>query len=454
MKYFSKLSTQYSRLLSPLPAKANLQRLIKQRQFSTINDLNQEYQVDSNSIIPRQKSEIQKQGIDDSGWISKLKNRKIVAIKGADSTKFLQGLISQDMSLFEKDGSDRASIYTSFLNVKGKVLLDGFLAKPLLANQVQDDTEYWLDVADYDVDDLQKHLKKYAIRKKIKVEDISHIISAYAIQTLQGVDCKEGHFFRPLQDTATMFESEEFPGQFETDIACFTDPRTNYNGVRILCAEGSFEYDDPDIAVYENDEEYKFTRMTLGLVEGSKECSNQFPLHLNFQQLNGVSTTKGCYVGQEIVQRTTHMGTLRKQALPFMLQTNDRFVVNQNMFAPLRNKDDQFTEDLTGLEIKDEKGGKIGKILASQYNAGVAMIDLLKLYNQKQNAKFFLNDRRVMLWQPTWLKLYDIEQEIAEQDPNDPNAKEDQEMVKDFENQMKSVQQGNVTPDMKISGKK
>jgi len=33
------------------------------------------------------------------------------------------------------------------------------------------------------------------------------------------------------------------------------------------------------------------------LVEGSKECGNQFPLHLNFQQLNGVSTTKGCYIG-------------------------------------------------------------------------------------------------------------------------------------------------------------
>lgn len=44
-----------------------------------------------------------------------------------------------------------------------------------------------------------------------------------------------------------MFESEEHPGEFETDIACFADPRTNMNGVRILCAEGSFEWDDGTI---------------------------------------------------------------------------------------------------------------------------------------------------------------------------------------------------------------
>jgi len=38
-----------------------------------------------------------------------------------------------------------------------------------------------------------------------------------------------------------MFESEEFPGCFETDVAAFVDPRTNSNGVRVLCAEESFE---------------------------------------------------------------------------------------------------------------------------------------------------------------------------------------------------------------------
>jgi hypothetical protein len=43
-----------------------------------------------------------------------------------------------------------------------------------------------------------------------------------------------------------MFESEEFPGVKETDIAAFVDPRTVAQGVRVLCAEESFEFDSEE----------------------------------------------------------------------------------------------------------------------------------------------------------------------------------------------------------------
>ena len=90
-----------------------------------------------------------------------------------------------------------------------------------------------------------KHVKRYSMRKNIKTEDISEVIKPFAIQTLGGLEDKEqeGHFFKMLQDNAPMFESEEHPGQFETDICAFVDPRTKANGVRILCAEESFEPD-------------------------------------------------------------------------------------------------------------------------------------------------------------------------------------------------------------------
>ncbi len=69
-----------------------------------------------------------------------------------------------------------------------------------------------------------------------------------------------------------MFQSEEFPGQFETDVLVFADPRTSFNGVRILCAEGSFEIEDPDIKVFQDQSEYNIIRHINGLVEGSNEC--------------------------------------------------------------------------------------------------------------------------------------------------------------------------------------
>ena len=73
--------------------------------------------------------------------------------------------------------------------------------------------EYWVDVHERDAETFMKHCRKYALRKNIKIEDISHIIKSFTVQTLTGVDGNpEGHFFSRLQDTVQMFESEEFPG--------------------------------------------------------------------------------------------------------------------------------------------------------------------------------------------------------------------------------------------------
>ena len=37
------------------------------------------------------------------------------------------------MNIFEKEGDERAAIYTSFLTVKGKTMFDAIITKPRLA---------------------------------------------------------------------------------------------------------------------------------------------------------------------------------------------------------------------------------------------------------------------------------------------------------------------------------
>jgi folate-binding Fe-S cluster repair protein YgfZ len=104
------------------------------------------------------------------------------------------------MGTFKKEGATRAALYSAFLNVKGKTMFDAFIVKPKLANQCDDDTEYWVDLHEEDIDPLRKHLHKYALRKNVKIEDISHIIKSFSIQTIVGVKEPEGHFFNRLQD--------------------------------------------------------------------------------------------------------------------------------------------------------------------------------------------------------------------------------------------------------------
>lgn len=186
------------------------------------------------------------------------------------------------------------------------------------------------------------------------------------------MDCGEGLIFEDLQSTAEMFESEVYPGQMETDVLAFADPRTSLVGVRVMCGHGSFEVDDPNIKYYNNGDhkEYDLFRYLNAVVEGSSECGGHFPFHVNFNQLNGVSTTKGCYIGQELIQRTTHVGTVRKQTLPFIVQTHDekkgeKLELDLNNFNAMTLVNREFSHALKDLELKDHKGLKVGKILAS-----------------------------------------------------------------------------------------
>lgn len=57
------------------------------------------------------------------------------------------------------------------------------------------------------------------------------------------------------------------------------------------------------------------------------------------------------------------------------------------------------------MDIKDQKGTKVGKILGSQFNVGSVMVDMPRIYKNGVNAKYFLEDQQIVMWQPAWLRL-------------------------------------------------
>lgn len=66
-----------------------------------------------------------------------LKDRTIFIIEGSDTEKFLQGITTNNVNLLypEKypqleNASRRVSIYTMFLNPKGKIITDALIIRP------------------------------------------------------------------------------------------------------------------------------------------------------------------------------------------------------------------------------------------------------------------------------------------------------------------------------------
>jgi folate-binding protein YgfZ len=56
----------------------------------------------------------------------------------------------------------------------------------------------------------------------------------------------------------------------------------------------------------------------LGVPEAGKDyvLGEAFPHEADFDQLEGLSLTKGCFVGQEVVSRMEHRGAVRKRVVP------------------------------------------------------------------------------------------------------------------------------------------
>jgi folate-binding Fe-S cluster repair protein YgfZ len=98
--------------------------------------------------------------------------------------------------------------------------------------------------------------------------------------------------------------------------------------------------------------------------------------------LNGVSFEKGCYIGQELTQRTYHTGVIRRVALPYFILSKEQASFSRENFNPFLYLDKNFDIDILSEQItaiQNEKSIKIGKILTQKMNFGIALVDITKI---------------------------------------------------------------------------
>ena len=125
---------------------------------------------------------------------------------------------------------------------------------------------------------------------------------------------------------------------------------------------------------------YQAQRLRLGIPEGSADfiVDKLLILEGNLDYLNGVSFTKGCYVGQELTARMKHRGKVRKRLLP--VQVTGEFP------AP----GTPISED--GKEIGEMRGGQGGRAIA-----------YLRLDDIKVGKSYACGAAQVTPERPDWL---------------------------------------------------
>jgi folate-binding protein YgfZ len=186
------------------------------------------------------------------------------------------------MDLLDK----QPAIHAALLTPQGKILFEFFVVKAA-------DEGFLLETAKDQVGSLVKRLNMYKLRARVGIADAT---PEYRVLALWG-------------------GAPVCHGPTARSVGPFDDPRLGTLGLRIL-AETQFAA----VAASTNGRDdtpqsYDAHRIGLGVPEGGKDYpfGDAFPHEANLDLLNGVSFTKGCFVGQEVVSRVQHRGSARRR---------------------------------------------------------------------------------------------------------------------------------------------
>ena len=209
-------------------------------------------------------------------YVAHLPSRGVIELSGEDRVSFLQGLVSNDVT---RAAPGRA-VWTGLLSPQGKWLSDFFV--------LAEGDRLLLDCPRNHVAMLVAKLSRFRLRARAGVREAGDELAVYA---------------------AWGGKPDLPPG-----AVAAPDPRLPEAGWRILAPA-------PLLAATVSAAEYDSHRIALGLPdEADLDPDRSVLLEAGFDELNGVSWSKGCYMGQELTARTRYRGLVKRRLVPVSVE--------------------------------------------------------------------------------------------------------------------------------------
>lgn len=211
--------------------------------------------------------------------IALLPDRGVVSVTGEGARAFLDNLITNDMGLI---AAPSPAIHAGLLTPQGKILFEFFV--------VATPAGFLLETALAQTAALAKRLTLYKLRAKVEIKDAAGEV---VVAVLFG-------------------DVRARPG----GAIAFVDPRHPAMGDRILIPAPLVGQAIAQTgAARMTAEAYHAHRITCGVPEAGLDYAlgDTFPHEADFDQQHGVSFTKGCFVGQEVVARMHNKTVVRKR---------------------------------------------------------------------------------------------------------------------------------------------
>ncbi len=265
----------------------------------------------------------------------------LIKISGADAARFLQGQLTCDVNQLSTLPSSLGACCDS----KGRVLFSFYVFTK--------DDAYYLCLPSSMIDGAITHLRKYVIIAKVQLEKCENI----EVLGLVGINLSSdaSHSVIPV------------------------DPSINRQLV-ILNSVDFNKFHEAHLLNSENIHTEYWTLLNIeqGIATIYPETQALFtPQMLNYEKFNAVSFNKGCYVGQEIIARTQHLGKLKRHLHQIQLSENAK----------------------PGDELKNAAGTVIGAIVECAQNKDSQFSALAVIQDQGLEEVLYCGNKPIIVLQ-------------------------------------------------------
>jgi folate-binding protein YgfZ len=205
--------------------------------------------------------------------LAALPDRGVIELSGEDRVAFLQGLVSNDVA----GAAPGSAVWAALLTPQGKWLADFFI--------FAETSRLLLDCEQAQIVMIMQRLTRFRLRSKVTLR-VAEEFGVYVA----------------------------WEGPPASSAIAAPDPRLREAGWRLLSLTPV-----PTTALALDWDRY---RLSLGLPAGSSdlEAEKTILLEAGFDELHGVSWTKGCYMGQELTARTKYRGLLKRRLVPVTIE--------------------------------------------------------------------------------------------------------------------------------------
>ncbi|WP_088332344.1 tRNA-modifying protein YgfZ [Lacimicrobium sp. SS2-24] len=230
-----------------------------------------------------------------------LTDRAVLQLSGADTHKYLQGQLTQDMNLL----TDEHAVLGCHCEFKGKTWD--------IYTVAQTDSDFLLIGHEGAIEKSLEQLQKYAVFSQVE-------ISRSKVYRLLG---GRGQFLENWIDNHFSRVPENHLDSAHSDaglVIRYDYPHVRYMLILTKEAADNLINIAPNFTVTSL---WKLMDIRAGIPSLNAETSGEYvPQMLNMQALNGISFSKGCYMGQEVVARTKFLGKNKRATFILKADSN------------------------------------------------------------------------------------------------------------------------------------